>query len=187
MSGLRAPGPGGGARWDDETLTRDGGPDTAVRSPGLASIRGTGDLGIVKPIKHSVAILTRDGDGRLLAVQRPSDDEDLPDAWGLPAGSLRPGEDWEEAVRRTGRDKLGVEVRPSGFLREGQLERKGYRLRMRLYEATIERGEPSVPQPVPDVTQYVAWEWAPPERLEAAAARGSLCSLLALRELGRDG
>ncbi len=134
----------------------------------------------MKPTKRSIAFLVRGEAGRVLVVRRPVDDEDLPDAWGLPAGSLRPGEGWEEAVRRAGREKLGVALRPGALLREGELERDAYRLRMRLYGASIEDGEPVVPQPVEGVTQYAEWVWAPPSRLEAAAANGSLCSRLAL-------
>jgi ADP-ribose pyrophosphatase YjhB (NUDIX family) len=134
----------------------------------------------MKPIKRSIAVLVRSGPDRILVVRRPPDDEDLPDAWGLPAGSLRPGEEWEEAVRRAGKEKLGVRLHTEGLLREGELERGAYRLRMRLYGATIEEGEPAVPQAVEGVTQYAAWEWAPPTRLAPAAAGGSLCSRLAL-------
>ena len=44
----------------------------------------------------------------LLLVRRPDDDEDLPGAWGLPAATLAEGESEEDAVRRAGRDNLGV-------------------------------------------------------------------------------
>ena len=118
--------------------------------------------------------------GRVLLVQRPADDEDLPLAWGLPAASLAEGESWEDAVRRAARDKLGVEVEPGAMLREGSLERPSYTLEMRLYAATMRSGEPSVPQPVDGVTQYVAVRWGTAEELQPAAAAGSLCSRLYL-------
>ena len=51
---------------------------------------------MTKRVKQSVALALFDEFGRLLAVQRPEDDEDLPDAWGLPASTLRAGESWEE-------------------------------------------------------------------------------------------
>jgi len=142
----------------------------------------------MKPAKRSIAVVIPKTAGRwdeasggtVLVVRRPPDDEDLPGAWGLPAGSLGPGESWEDAVRRAGREKLGVRLRPGPVLREGELEREDYRLRMRLYAAGIEDGEPSVPQPAPGVTQYTAWAWAPVGRLEPAARAGSLCSRLCL-------
>ncbi len=116
----------------------------------------------------------------MLAVQRPPDDEDLPGAWGLPAGSLRPGEDWAETVRRAGREKLGVELEVGDELRRGTLERAAYTLEMRLLGARIVAGEPAVPQFDAAVTQYSAWKWARADELQPAAARGSLCSRLYL-------
>jgi ADP-ribose pyrophosphatase YjhB (NUDIX family) len=131
-------------------------------------------------VKRSVSLAIHSRAGRVLLVQRPPDDEDLPLAWGLPAASLGPGEDWEAAVRRAGRDKLGLEVQPGGVLEAGELDRPGYRLEMRLYEARAPRGEPFVPQPAEGVTQYVGWRWGDPAELEPAAAAGSLCSRLYL-------
>src|SRR5688572_7416121 len=112
-----------------------------------------------KPVKQSVSIAVFAADGRVLIVQRPPDDEDLPNAWGLPASSLKPGESWEDSVRRTGRDKLGVELRHLRELNRGTLERAAYTLEMRLFEAEIVRGDVTVPQPEPDVTQYQRWGW----------------------------
>ena len=136
----------------------------------------------VKPVKRSVsfAIFRPDRPGEVLVVRRPPDDEDLPDLWGLPAGSLRPGEDWADAVRRAGCDKLGVALDVGAELNRGQLERAGYTLEMRLLEARVLSGEPEVPQPVEGVTQYTSWQWATADVLGPAAVRGSLCSRLFL-------
>ncbi len=135
-----------------------------------------------RPVKRSVsfAIFRPGQPDQVLVVQRPADDEDLPDAWGLPAGSLRPGEDWTDAVRRAGRDKLGVELGVGQELNRGSLERAAYTLEMRLLAARVLAGEPHVPQPHPDVTQYQAWTWGTAETLRPAAERGSLCSQLFL-------
>lgn len=129
----------------------------------------------------SLAIPHPAGWDQVLLVQRPSDDEDLPDVWGLPAASLGPGEAWEDAVRRAARDKLGVTVDVAGVMQEGEKQRAGYALHMRLYAATIVRGEPAVPQPTPGVTQYQAWRWGTAADLQPAADAGSLCSQLYLR------
>lgn len=136
----------------------------------------------MKAAKRSVSfVIFQPGSGdKVLIVQRPSDDEELPDAWGLPAGSLREGEDWAGAVRRAGRDKLGVELEVVRELNRGELDRAAYTLDMRLLEARIAAGEPSVPQPVEGVTQYQAWRWGEAADLAPAAARGSLCSRLFL-------
>lgn len=138
-------------------------------------------------VKRSVSFVIRDParSALVLAVRRPPDDEDLPDAWGLPAASLRDGETWEDAVRRAGREKLGVTLDAGALLEEGRIERGSYTLHMRLYEARVARGEPRVPQPTAGVTQYSALEWAPANRFEPAAAQGSLCCRLYLQHVAK--
>lgn len=134
----------------------------------------------------SLLVLRPERGGEVLVVRRPDDDEELPGLWGLPAGTLAEDESWEEAVRRTGRQKLGVDLGPVRIVEEGRQAREGYRLHMRLYRAELEGGEPRVPQPVGGVTQYTAWSWSAPERLEEAAAAGSLCARLCLRWAERE-
>ena len=128
----------------------------------------------------SIAVFDPSDRNRILIVQRPHDDEDLPNVWGLPASSLRPGESFERAVVRTGREKLGVELSLVRELNRGATSRKGYTLEMRLYEAVISHGEPLVPQPYEGVTQYQGWMWDTAERLRAGAEAGSLCCGLML-------
>ena len=128
----------------------------------------------------SIAVFDPRDRNRVLVVQRPHDDEDLPNVWGLPASSLRPGESFEQAVVRTGREKLGVELSLVRELNRGVTSRKGYTLEMRLYEAVISHGEPLVPQPYEGVTQYQGWMWDTAERLRAGAEAGSLCCGLML-------
>ena len=118
-----------------------------------------------------------DGTDGLLLVRRPDDDESLPGVWGLPAASLAEGESEEDAVRRAGREKLGVEVvpvRPIGT--DGA---------MTDWEARIAAGRPSVPQPGPN-TQYTELRWGDPLELVPAAREGSLCSRVLLRARGLD-
>jgi 8-oxo-dGTP diphosphatase len=133
-------------------------------------------------IKRSVALAIRDpaSPHRVLLVQRPDDDDDLPGAWGLPAASLLDGESWEEAVKRAGRDKLGVRLDPGSVLGSGSTGRADYRLDMRLYSARLLEGKPEVPQPATGVTQYQAWRWGAADELRPAARRGSLCCRLFL-------
>jgi 8-oxo-dGTP diphosphatase len=139
-------------------------------------------------IRRSISFVIRHSEspGLVLAVRRPPDDDDLPDAWGLPAGSLRDDETWQDAVRRAGRDKLGVELEVGDVLQEGTLERSGYTLHMRLYEARIVAGQPAAPQKIEGVTQYTALDWLPRERFVPAAEAGSLCCRLYLRTTERD-
>jgi ADP-ribose pyrophosphatase YjhB (NUDIX family) len=136
----------------------------------------------VKALKRSVSLVI-EGPGGLLLVRRPEGDESLPGAWGLPAATLRPGEGEEDAVRRAGRDKLGVEVRPLRALGEAEDERPAYRILMRDWAVEIAAGEPAVPQPG-EGTQYESWRWGDPAELAPAARRGSLCARVLLRERG---
>lgn len=135
-----------------------------------------------KPTKRAVAFAVHRGGDRetVLVVRRPEDDEDLPGHRGLPAASLRESESWEDAVLRTGPEKLGVELAVGPQMNEGRAERGEYVLHMRLYDARIMKGKPEVPQGAAGVTQYADWEWAPPEGLQEAADAGSLCSALYL-------
>jgi ADP-ribose pyrophosphatase YjhB (NUDIX family) len=134
-------------------------------------------------VKRSVSLAITDPGqpGALLLVQRPAADEELPGVWGLPAASLGDGESWEDAARRAGRQKLGVELALRGVLQRGSLQRAGYLLDMRLYAADIATGEPHAPQASPGVTQYQAVRWGAPAALQPAAEGGSLCSRLYLR------
>jgi ADP-ribose pyrophosphatase YjhB (NUDIX family) len=132
--------------------------------------------------KRSVALAITDParPGLVLLVQRPVEDEDLPNVWGLPAATLHHRESWEDAAQRAGRDKLGVELELGPVLEEGEAQRPGYLLQMRLFHATIRDGAPSVPQPHAGITQYGAVRWAPVADLQHAADRGSLCARLGL-------
>ena len=140
----------------------------------------------MKPLKRSVALVIERPDGMLL-VRRPDDDESLPGLWGLPAVSLAAEEAEEDAVRRAGWEKLGVEVTPLGPIGEAEGERLDYRLRMRDWLAEIHSGEPAVPQPGGG-TQYAALRWGDPAELADAARAGSLCCrvLMRSRDLGWD-
>jgi 8-oxo-dGTP pyrophosphatase MutT (NUDIX family) len=121
--------------------------------------------------KRSISLVIESPDGVLL-VRRPDDDESLPGVWGLPAASLVGDESEEDAVRRAGREKLGVEVLP--------LQPIGTDGGMTDWEARIMSGRASVPQPGPN-TQYAQLRWGDPRDLMPAARQGSLCSRVLLR------
>jgi ADP-ribose pyrophosphatase YjhB (NUDIX family) len=157
----------------------------------------------MKPVKRSVAVVVRrpggdarpdgaadssprpGGAGAFLVVRRPDDPADpLRGAWGLPAVTLRDGEDEHGAVVRAGRVKLGVELAPGRLIGEKTADRGGYLLRLADYEAVIVSGEPWVPQPDASMTQYTACRFtADPMVLDEAAARGSVCAQVFLDDL----
>jgi 8-oxo-dGTP diphosphatase len=130
----------------------------------------------LKSPKRSISLVIEGPDG-LLLVRRPEGDESLPGVWGLPAASLAEGESEQDAVRRAGREKLGVEVAPVHPVgRDGT---------MTDWEARIVAGTPSVPQHAPN-TQYTALRWGNARELVPAARQGSLCSRALLRARGLD-
>ena len=137
----------------------------------------------MKPVRCSVAaVVRRDGDpDRFLAVQRPPDDDRLPDVWGLPAVTLAPGELPEQGVRRVGREKLGTEIEPVRFVGIGSMDRGEYELILRDVEARLAGAEPDVRSARSAATRYVDQRWTDDLSLLAdAARRGSLCSRLLL-------
>ena len=136
----------------------------------------------MKPLKRSVSLVIEGPEG-LLLVRRPDDDDSLPGLWGLPAASLHHQESERDALLRTGRDKLGVEVDPLRPIGEEQAERAGYRIAMRDWAVAIVAGEPAVPQ-AGEGTQYVDWRWGDPAELAPAARAGSVCARVLLRALG---
>jgi 8-oxo-dGTP diphosphatase len=136
----------------------------------------------VKPLKRSVSLVIEEPAG-LLLVRRPDDDESLPGEWGLPAATLRDRETEEDALRRAGRDKLGVDIKPLWPLGEAVDDRPGYRIVMRDWAAEIVSGTPAVPQRGAG-TQYQDLRWGKPAELVPAARSGSLCARILLRERG---
>ena len=141
----------------------------------------------MKPNKNSIAFVIYNQDKTaFLVVQRPSDDESLPDVWGLPAGSLKEDETFEDCVVRSGKEKLGVDLQVTDLIGQGQIERENYILHMKEYEAKIINGAPEVPQQTEGITQYKRWKWGTAEDLKEAASKGSLCSQIYLKSVGES-
>lgn len=120
------------------------------------------------PVKHSVAVLIKNGE-RYLAIRRPDDDDELPGIWGLPAGTYRSSETLEDLVRRIGAEKLHVQLTPRRRLAAGAQDRKRYRLEMELWEAGM-AGTPEGQQ----------WKWTALAAFQDGSEKGSLCCSLAL-------
>ena len=135
-----------------------------------------------KPIKCSVAaVIRRRGAPEFLAVQRPPDDDHLPDAWGLPAVSLGAGELPESGLARLGREKLGVELEPVRFMGARAADRAGYQLILMDIEAELKSGEADVHAATSTSTRYVDQQWTNDLTMLVPAARlGSLCCQIVL-------
>ncbi len=130
----------------------------------------------MKPVKNAISyVIYTEDRSKFLIVKRPDDDENLPGAWGLPAGSVKEDESFEKATLRSGKQKLGVKLKIIKLIGEDQTEREKYILNMKEYEAEIVHGKPKAPQPIKGITQYQAIKWGTSEDLHEAVSKGSLC------------
>mgnify|MGYP001329846084 CR=1 FL=1 len=133
-----------------------------------------------KPTRCAVAAVVRHPEDRrrFLAVRRPPTDDELPNVWGLPAITLRPGELPEQGLRRVGREKLAAEIEPTRFVGIKAADRGTYELILMVVEARLSgAAAPSVSEARPEGTAYVAQQWTEdPFLLQEAAQNGSLCS-----------
>jgi 8-oxo-dGTP diphosphatase len=129
----------------------------------------------MQKVKTSIAVLIRKGE-QILSTRRRDDDDELPGIWGLPAGTLQPAETREELIRRIGREKLGVELKPVQCIAAGAQDRPAYRLEMELWEAAMV-GTP----------MHSQWQWASMDLLRPGMAAGSLCCKLAIQSKNRAG
>ena len=140
------------------------------------------------PVQRAVALVVHSPDdaGLLLAVRRPEDDAELPGLWGLPAATLRVDETVEDAARRIGETKLGVDLEPGEVAARGTQQRPAYLLEMALRTAKLRdpNGRPRLLEPSGLTTAYVDWRWARPDILAEAAQHGSLCCRLLMSRHG---
>lgn len=138
--------------------------------------------------KRSVALAVRPQDDAsgVLLVRRPDDDDEFPGAWGLPAATCIGPETLEDAARRIGRDKLGVEIRLCKVLGQGVQDRANYVIEMHLFEAWLDGTAPTlaVDSQGSGLTYYASLRWGEPSELVDSACMGSLCSRLLLDAVG---
>jgi hypothetical protein len=104
--------------------------------------------------------------------------------WGVPAGTLRKNESYAEAIRRTARHRLGIEVEVLGERAAGSSDRGTHLVEMRLFEVRIVAGSPQVRAVDPDGHGYIDVQWAMTDILQPTRERGSLCCRLVTEWLG---
>lgn len=114
----------------------------------------------------------------LLVVRRSPNDRYFPNMWGLPAGTLRKHEGYEEAIQRTAKLSLNVEVEVLGERAAGSSDRGTHVVEMRLYEARIVAGIPTIRDVNLGGYGYTEVRWGIPDILQSTRERGSLCCRL---------
>lgn len=137
-------------------------------------------------MKYAVfyVIKNPEDENKFVAIKRPKDDEDLPGVWGLPAGSIKEDESFEEACIRLAKNKLGVDVKILKFIGRGNIDRGEYILHGEEFLVEIVSGEIDVDLEGVKGTKYIDWKWALPEDLREASSKGSLCSSIYLDYCG---
>lgn len=137
----------------------------------------------MKPVKFSVAVflINPHNEHEFLVVQRPADDDNLPNVWGLPAVTIKNDELPELAVQRVGKEKLNTDIKPHSFLGIKYAERENYNLILMDIKATVVGNDPSVTNATTENTKYVNQQWTSDlDILKEAASKGSLCSQIVL-------
>ncbi len=142
----------------------------------------------MKPSYEAVSLIITDEDGKFLAVKRPDNpNDDIAGVWGLPAANLQEGESHEEAARRIGMQKLGVEIELGVKVGDSTHDRTTYTLHLTDYKAKVKSGVPAAPQSDTSVTQYSKCKFSDdPNLLVPAAQKGSQCTQIYLESLGID-
>lgn len=141
----------------------------------------------MKPTKFAIAavIMHPEHADQVLAVKRPSEDDSLPDVWGLPAVNVTKGELPEDALRRIGAEKLATRIEPVSYVGIKRAERAAYELILMDIVAKLTGDEPSVRNATTTGTKYVDQQWTNDYSIFIDAARkGSLCSRVFLESKG---
>lgn len=142
----------------------------------------------VKEVKYAIfyVIKNPENSSEILIVKRPKDDNNLPNMWGIPAGSVKENETYEEALIKAGKNKLGVKLKVGKLIGRGNLDRGDYILHGEEYEAEIISGTPCVPQENSEGTQYQDWKYGNYEDLIEMASKHSLCCNLYFKHIGKE-
>lgn len=141
----------------------------------------------MKPTKFAVAVaLTNpDNNEEILVVERPPNDDSLPNIWGLPAASLKTNELPEEIVKRVGRAKLGTEILPESMIGIKRFDRGEYEIILMDIRAKLIGPQPDVKRANADSTIYVNQKWTSDfSILIPGAKQGSLCDRIFLESQG---
>lgn len=135
-------------------------------------------------IKNAVFYVIKNPKNReeFLIVKKPENDEDLPNVWGLPSGSVKKTETFQEAAIRQAKNKLNIQVKIIGFVGRGNIERENFILHGEEFLCEITEGNPEINKEA-EGTIYDEWKWGTLADLQEAAQNGSLCSNILLKNI----
>ena len=126
-----------------------------------------------KPIKDAVSLIIKNEEDKTLFVLRSETKDSYPLVWSLPSSFIHNDETPQDTVKRIGKDKLGVELKPIKLINEGKSDRGDFILFMHDYEAEVSSGTPSV---VSD--DYIEMKWEIPSvQFSTMQEMGDCCRL----------
>jgi 8-oxo-dGTP diphosphatase len=108
------------------------------------------------PVDVAVAVLRRDGDGRILARRRRPD-EKLANLWEFPGGKIEKGESPLQAAAREVAEEMGGDACGLVLLRVVEHDYPDRRVRIHVFEGSF-NSEPAPPD-------GAAWAWVTPVEL----------------------
>ena len=104
-------------------------------------------------MKDHAAIIIRDGDGRILFIQRSMKKSTLPGAWSFPSGTVEEGEDVLSTAVRESMEELGVDVLAEKVL--STLDLPEFSARLHFVLCSVKDGEPTIKEP--DEIDVINW------------------------------
>jgi A/G-specific adenine glycosylase len=108
------------------------------------------------PHREGVAAVIRNGEGRLLLVQRPSHGL-LGSLWKFPGGIVNPMEGREEGLERIVRDELSLGIEVGSPLASVNHAYTHFRITLTAFSCALREGSPAGP----------TWRWADADEIEA--------------------
>lgn len=108
----------------------------------------------LKPVRHAVVVLVRDG-AELLLIERARTDS-YPGYWSAITGSMEPGESQHDACVREAAEEAGLRVKPVAKVFESMTRRAHFVLHWWLCELQGSRQVTPQPEEVGD------WKWLKP-------------------------
>jgi A/G-specific adenine glycosylase len=129
--------------------------DCRARSKGLEQSLPVRGKKKSVPHREVVAAVIRDGEGRILIVQRPARGL-LGSLWKFPGGILNPGEIPEEGLARIVREELGIDIGIGSPLASVKHAYTHFRITLTAFSCTLREGIPAGPP----------WRWAGVDEIE---------------------
>ncbi|MDP3882380.1 MAG: hypothetical protein Q8Q31_05880 [Nanoarchaeota archaeon] len=137
--------------------------------------------------KYAVAYIVRNPEKKLLLVNSQDHEEGFLDGWGLPVEYVGDDETEHQAIARSGKQRLGVELKVANFIGRDRMKKEDCTLELGVFEVKIlAGGKPTILESGAGSFQYLECRWGTTEDFKESARNGDLASKLYLQSLWRD-